>query len=175
MSKADLIINLEAILFVATEPLKVAQLALATEAAEEDIAAALFSLSDRLKTTGLRLSEAHGAYQLVTAPSLATIIERFLGNQLRSELSRPALETLAIVVYRQPVTKLQIDNIRGISSDQTIKNLLLRDLITEFGRSPEPGKPMLYRPSHRLLHHMGITSFDELPNLESLSENSHET
>jgi segregation and condensation protein B len=174
MTKVNLIKSLEALLFVASEPLKLSQLAHTLEAAEEDIANALDTLKEKLKTSGLRLMQSDNSYQLVTAPDLAPMIERFLGNQVRNDLSRPALETLAIIVYRQPVTKMQIDEVRGISSDQTIRNLLLRDLIAEAGYSNEPGKPVLYRPSHRLLHHLGLTSFDELTSFENLSESSNE-
>lgn len=175
MTSTELVATLEALLFVATEPIKIAQLADITEAPEEDVAAALDKLKVQLNNGGLQLNVTGGAYQLATAANLTPIIERFLGNQVRAELSRPALETLAVVVYRQPITKLQIDNIRGISSDQTLKNLLLRDLITEAGHAQEAGKPTLYRPSHRLLQHLGISSFDELISLEELPRENNAT
>ncbi len=172
MKKSELATNLCAVLFVATGPLSLAQLAIATESPEEDVAAALEHLKSELAKGALRIIEAHKAYELVTAPALTPVVERFLGSQVRIELSRPALETLAIIVYRQPVTKMQIEEIRGIASDQTLKTLLQRDLITEAGHSSEPGKPTLYRPSHRLLHHLGLNSFDELSDLETLSAGS---
>ena len=173
MKQPELAATLEAILFVATGPLSVAELVSASEAAEEDVLAALDLLGQQLRSGGLRLSVSEGAYELTTDPALASLIERFLGMQAKTELSRPALETLAIVVYRQPVTKFQVEEIRGIASDQTLRNLLQRDLIIEAGTSPEPGRPILYRPSHRLLHHLGIQNFDDLPSLESLSSEDH--
>lgn len=169
MKPPELTATLEAILFVATAPMSVRELVAATDAPEEDVLAALDSLKRQLAGRGIRLSQSGRTYQLITLPSLAPIIERYLGEQVRTELSRPALETLAIIVYRQPVTKLQIEEIRGIASDQTLKNLLQRDLIIEAGHDNQPGKAILYRPSHRLLHHLGIANFDELPSLEHLS------
>lgn len=172
MKQADLAATIEAILFVATSPLTAGELAANCDAAEEDVIAALESLNQTLKSRGIRLISSNGAYQLATAPTLAAMVERFLGAQAKTELSRPALETLAIVVYRQPVTKLQIEEIRGIASDQTLKNLLIRELIIEAGQSSDPGRPTLYRASHRLLHHLGISSFDELPQLEQLLDDA---
>jgi segregation and condensation protein B len=120
----------ESLLFAAGSPLSAAQLAEVLDVAEEDVVAALDTLSADLATSGLRLSQLEGQYQLVTAPEAAGAVERYLSQEARSELSRPALETLAIVIYQQPVTKLQIEEIRGIASDQMIRNLLQRDLIT---------------------------------------------
>ncbi len=103
--------------------------------------------------------------QLTTAPELAELIERFLGLEATSHLSRAALETLAIIAYQQPVTRPQIDSIRGVNSDGMMKSLLSKGLILESGRSDGPGRPFLYSTTPEFLQHFGLNSILELPSL----------
>jgi segregation and condensation protein B len=94
-----------------------------------------------------------------------SLVRRFLQEETNSELSKPALETLAIVAYRGPVTKSQIEAIRGVASETMLRNLLARGLILEAGKSQEPGRPIRYAISHSFLQHFGLTSAAELPPL----------
>jgi segregation and condensation protein B len=161
---------IEAILFSTHESLSVTQLAHMTEADPNEINIALNELQSSL-IGGIRLAKAEGAYRLVSAPEAAEIVRKFHQDSSRQELSRPALETLSIVAYRGPLTRSQIEAIRGVSSESMIRNLLSRGLVIESGRSPEPGKPQLYAISHAFLAHFGLTSTSDLP---PLPETEHE-
>lgn len=167
MSKPDLAVQLEALLFVANEPLTIARLAGLAEAQPEAVQAALTHLAATRSGGGLRLTELNGAYQLVTAPAADAAVRRYLEAETRTDLSRPALETLAIVAYRGPVTRSQLDELRGVASDTMIRNLLQRGLITEAGRADEPGRPLLYAVSHAFLRHFGLSSLADLPPLDT--------
>lgn len=164
MSEPTLRLQLEAILFVADAPVTVAQLAAATGHPTAAIEPALAELSEQLQG-GIRLSELGGRYRLVSAPGAAAVVRKFLQTEQGSDLSRAALETLAIVAYRGPLTKSHIEQLRGVASDATIRNLLGRGLITEAGKSPDPGRPMRYGVSHRFMQHFGLTSPRDLPPL----------
>jgi segregation and condensation protein B len=163
MPEPNLMARVEAILFVATEPLTTARLEEAAGAGPADIEAALGELRQALDNTGLRLSELDGRYRLVTAPDTAAAVRRFLQEEGKSDLTRPALETLAIIAYRGPVTKGRIEQIRGVASETMLRNLLARGLINEAGKSSEPGRPVLYAISHVFLEHFGLTSAHDLP------------
>ena len=164
MPNPELAIIIEAILFTASEPLSVGQLAKLTSAAEGEVTSALADISGRL-TGGIRLSHISGTYRLVTAPEASGAVRSYLEDSSRQDLSRPALETLAIVAYKGPLTKSAIEEIRGVASETMVRNLLARGLIAEAGRSPEPGRPQLYAVSHTFLQHFGLTSAAELPPL----------
>ena len=156
---------LEAILFVTDTPVEITSLAEATGLPHTQVKEALDHLRESLSTRGLRLQWLHERVQLVTAPEHAGSIERFLGLELSSKLSTAALETLAIVAYRQPVTRAEIDAIRGVNSSGTLRTLIQRDLIEEAGRLDTAGNPYLYATTPAFLQHFGLTSLDELPEL----------
>ena len=103
--------------------------------------------------------------QLTTAPELASIVEHFLGLEATTHLSRAALETLAIIAYQQPVTRPQVDSIRGVNSDGMMKSLLSKGLVQESGRADGPGRPILYSTTPEFLQHFGLSSIIELPPL----------
>jgi segregation and condensation protein B len=145
--------QLAALLFVATESLTLERLA---EAADTTPAKA---------PAGLTVSELDGKFRLITAPESAGIVRRFLQEEGKNDLTRPALETLAIVAYRGPVTKTQIEQIRGVASETMLRNLLARGLIAEAGKSPEPGRPVRYTISQAFLEHFGLAGPQELPTL----------
>lgn len=172
MPEASLTKDLAALLFVATESLSLERLAEATGATPAQAKSALAELRAALAPSGLTVSELAGKFRLITAPESAGIVRRFLQEEGKNDLTRPALETLAIVAYRGPVTKSQIEQIRGVASETMLRNLIARGLIIEAGKSPEPGRPMRYAISQSFLEHFGLTSTQELPTLpEAPNEN----
>ncbi len=171
MSMHPLTRLLEALLFVAARPLRISELAELTQTPAEDIAAALEQLQTELTGRGLCVVLDASSAELGTAPDLNPQLEGFLQAENRTPLSKPALETLAIILHRQPIAKHEIEAIRGVASDQIIRNLLGRGFIEEAGRSPEPGRPMRYGTNTTLLRHLGVASLEEL----SLPDNSHAT
>ncbi len=163
-------VKLEALLFVAAEPVATAQLAVALDVAPSVIERGLNELDAALSDRGLRLQRHAGRVQLTTAPQLAELIERFLGLEATTHLSRAALETLAIIAYQQPVTRPQIDSIRGVNSDSMMKSLLHKGLILETGRADGPGRPILYSTTPEFLQYFGLSSILEMPPLAKPDE-----
>ena len=163
-------VKLEALLFVAPEPVTTGQLAAALDVAPSVIERGLHELDASLANRGLRLQRNAGRFQLTTSPQLAELIERFLGLEATTHLSRAALETLAIIAYQQPVTRPQIDAIRGVNSDSMMKSLLSKGLILESGRADGPGRPILYSTTPEFLQHFGLNSILEMPPLAKLEE-----
>jgi segregation and condensation protein B len=175
-TELPLSMKLEALLFVAAEPVTTAQLAAALDVAPSVVERGLNELDASLAARGLRLQRHAGRFQLTTAPQLAELIERFLGLEATTHLSRAALETLAIIAYQQPVTRPQIDSIRGVNSDSMMKSLLNKGLILESGRADGPGRPILYSTTPEFLQHFGLNSILEMPPLASpeAEEESHD-
>ncbi len=166
----SLIAELEALLFAAPGAVSIAQLAAALDLSNVEVEKGLLDLEARYAAnnveTGLRLQRHHGRFQLTTAPQAAKLVERFLGLEAGSRLSRAALETLAIVAYQQPVTRPQIDAIRGVNSDGVLKSLLSKGLIQEVGRAEAAGRPILYATTPEFLQYFGLNSLEELPPLD---------
>ncbi len=157
---------LECLLFVAGEPVTAAQAARLLEIEEEAAATAFEALRDeRAGRGGLQVARVAGGYQLRTRPEYAAIITRFLQPDPQ-KLSRQAVETLAVIAYRQPVTQPDIDALRGVSSSGVLRTLLDRGLIREAGRKETPGRPILYATTTEFLKHFGLGELSELPNLE---------
>jgi len=165
-SPQDLKAPLEALLFVAPGPVTAAQLAAALEITTAEVEAGLAQLGEELQGRGLRLQRHAGQLQLTTAPEMAPLVERFLGLEATSHLSRAALEALAIVAYQQPATRPQLDAIRGVNSDGVLKSLLSKGLVQDVGRAEGPGRPILYTTTSDFLQHFGLNSLEELPPLE---------
>jgi segregation and condensation protein B len=156
---------LEGLLFVAGEPVAPIQLAAALEIPVTEVEKGLEQLDLELASHGLRLQRHAGRVQLTTAAEMADLVEKFLGLEATSRLSRAALETLAIIAYQQPVTRPQVDSIRGVNSDGVMKSLLSKGLLQEVGRADGPGRPILYGTTPAFLQHFGINSLAELPPL----------
>lgn len=155
---------LEALLFVAAGPVTPAQLAEALDQKGEAVEEALRTLGEEYADgRGLSLQWHGGRVQLTSAAGFAAQVEKFLGLEATARLSRAGLETLAIVAYRQPVTRPTIDGIRGVNSDGVMKSLLGKGLIQEVGRSEGPGRPILYGTTSEFLQHFGLSSLIELP------------
>ena len=158
---------LEALLFVADEPTSASTLGRALDLTPSQVRNGLEELAQKLHrgTSGLRLQQGPDGAQLVTAPEVSSTVEHFLGLEANRHLSDAALETLAIVAYRQPVTRHVIDRIRGVNSDGAISTLRRRELIEGVGRAPGPGRPLLFSTTQRFLEHFGLERADELPPL----------
>lgn len=174
LSNLPLPLLLEGLLFVAAEPVSPMQLAAALEVSLPEVEQGLEALEEQLRGRALRLQRHAGRVQLTTAPELAEPIERFLGLEASSRLSRAALETLAIVAYQQPITRPGVDAIRGVNSDGVIKSLLSKGLLQEVGRSEGPGRPILYGTTPQFLQHFGLNSLSELPPLNLTSDGDGE-
>lgn len=166
--------TLEALLFAAPGAVTTSQLATATESSVQEIEEALTILEQRYLSipggSGLAIQRLHGRIQFTTTAPAALFIERLLGLDASSKLSRAGLETLAIIAYQEPVTRPQIDAIRGVNSDGVLKSLLNKGLIQEVGRAEAPGRPILYSVTTDFLQHFGIASLAELPALEEKTE-----
>ena len=156
----------EGLLFVADTPVSVSHLAEVLERGERDVEAALQSLAETTKGRGVRLQRKDNRVQLVSAPEAAPAIERFLGLSLAGKLSAAALETLAIIAYQQPITRPQIEAIRGVSSDGVLRTLISKGLIEEVGRLETVGHPVLFGTTFEFLQYFGLSSLSELPPLE---------
>ena len=160
-----LINQIEALLFAAPGAVAPNQIGNALGLSMKDIEDGLAILESQLSGRGLRLQWHHGRVQMTTAPEFAPAVERFLDLEATSKLSRAALETLAIVAYQQPVTRPEIDAIRGVNSDGVLKSLLSKGLIEESGRAERPGRPFLFVTTSDFLRHFGLGSIQELPQI----------
>jgi segregation and condensation protein B len=161
---------LEALLFAAPGAVTPAQLAAVLDISVREVDKGLADLEAQSKDRGLRLQRHFGRVQLTTAPEAAASVEKFLGLEASSRLSRAALETLAIIAYQQPVTRPEIDAIRGVNSDGVLKSLLSKGLVQEVGRAERPGRPILYSTTPDFLGHFGLSSLEELPPLNPPEE-----
>jgi segregation and condensation protein B len=157
---------LEALLFVAERPLGRRELATLTGASPETIDARLGDLEVTLDGRGIRLLADGDRVALVTAPEAGLLIGRYVGRE-PTRLSAATLETLAIVAYRQPVTKAAIERVRGVDADYALRSLLHRRLVVELGRANAPGRPILYGTSVEFLERFGLLSLDDLPLLDA--------
>jgi segregation and condensation protein B len=157
---------LEALLFIAGEPVAVAELARALEIAPDAVEQALDELAALCAGRGVRVQRHGERAQLVSAPEAATVVERFLGVQSQPRISGAALEVLAIIAYRQPITRAQVEAVRGVDSGGVIRVLLGREMIAEAGRLETVGRPILYATTPEFLRQFGLASLTELPPLE---------
>jgi segregation and condensation protein B len=158
--------QLEALLFVAERPLSRREIATLAGVDRSAVDARLGDLEVSLASRGIRLVLSGDRIELVTAPDAGGLIARYVGADA-VRLSPASLETLAIVAYRQPVTKGAIERIRGVDSDYTIRSLLHRRLVVELGRSEGPGRPFLYGTGFDFLERFGLSSLEELPPLDA--------
>lgn len=171
MLDAELRKALEAILLVVEDPVDANTLAQVLEAPTEQVTATLHGLREEYTTAGrgFVLREAGGGWRFYTDPGAAPYVERFVTHGKSGRLSQAGLETLAIVAYKQPVTRSQISEIRGVDADGAVRSLVSRGLVVELGRDPSPGQPLLYGTSRSFLERLGLSDVDELPALPELS------
>ena len=172
IAEVDLPPLLEAYLFVATEPVQPAEIgrllnveAAAVEEALEDVTNAYA----RRINSGLHVVRIAGGYQMATRPAMAEGVARLLAAPgQKGRLSKPALETLAIIAYQQPVTQAEIEAVRGVNADAVLKTLAERRLVQETGRREVPGRPFLYGTTPDFLHYFGLHTLEDLPPLEDI-------
>jgi segregation and condensation protein B len=158
--------TLEALLFVAERPLPRAEIARLLGCDRETVDGLVGDLETTLAGRGIRLVSAGEHVALATAPEAGPAIARYVGVE-PGRLSPASLEVLAIVAYRQPVTKAVVERIRGVDSDYTLRSLLHRRLVVEIGRADAPGRPILYGTGIDFLERFGLASLDDLPPLEA--------
>jgi segregation and condensation protein B len=158
--------RLEALLFASAHPATVGQLSNALQVTSRKVKISLETLENSLSSRGIRMQKHGAGYQLTTAPDVAADLERLLNLEDTSRLSRAALEAIAIIAYQQPVTRPQIDSIRGVNSDSVLRTLLRHGLIEETGRSMSPGRPILYSTTPEFLQHFGLSNIKDLPPLD---------
>jgi segregation and condensation protein B len=160
--------QIEALLLVSPSPISITQLSSALNEKSKDVEVAINSLKDYyLESRGIRIEENKGRFQITSAPEHAKIIENYLGQEESTSLSQAALEALSIVAYRQPITRPEVDEIRGVNSDGVMRNLLNKGLIQEIGRNEGAGRPILYGVTNDFLQYFGLASLKELPQFEA--------
>ncbi len=168
----DLKSAVEAVLFAAGEPIPVARLSLVLGAGEEDVLLAARELAESFERDqrGIRVLQLGDKLQMCSAPDYAPIVIKALEQRKPPMLSQPALETLAIVAYFQPVTRAYIDQVRGVDSSYTVGMLTERGLIEACGRLDVPGRPSLFRTTDQFLRTMGIQKLEDLPQLPDMTQ-----
>jgi segregation and condensation protein B len=167
-TRSDLRLAIESVLFVAHGPVDIATLARVAGVSEDDVEEALKSIAGDYRGKGLRVQRTGDAAQFVSAPEAAPYVESFLGIDESQTISPAALETLAIIAYKQPITRSTIERIRGVNCDYAVAVLKARSLITEVGRAASPGRPYLYGTTFRFLEHFGLEKPEDLPPLPEL-------
>lgn len=158
---------IEAILFLHEEPVRLEKISAALSLSPEETTGLLRELREEMAGggRGLRLFEVAGGYRLGTPPELAPYLEKVCGEEGSGSLSAAATETLAIVAYKQPVTRLEIESLRGVKSEHVLDNLLRRKLIRVAGRGEGPGRPLLYGTTVDFLKYFGLKGMEDLPPL----------
>lgn len=161
---------IESILFVADDPVEIAALARVSGRKEDEVLAAIEEMAAGYQARGLRIQRTAGAVQMVTAPEAAPFVEQFLGVDEDQRISHAALETLAIIAYKQPISRSLIEAIRGVNCDRALASLRARGLVTEVGRAPTAGRPYLYGTTFRFLEHFGLEKPEDLPPLPAMPD-----
>jgi len=164
----NLLAKIEALLFVASGPATSSQIGEALSIPAKQVENAIETLQKEYEHgRGIAIQNHGGRYQLTSSPDFALDVEKFIGIETTAKLTRAAVETLAIIAYKQPITRPGIDSIRGVSSDGVMKSLLAKGLIQEVGRAEGPGRPILFSTTGDFLQHFGLNSLDQLPPYET--------
>lgn len=168
---------IESLLFVAGDPLAARDIARILECEIEYVLEIMKEIIDKYnsnKTRGIKLITLNGMYQLVTKPCNTEFVEKLLKKNIRQSLSQASLESLAIIAYKQPITRVEIDEIRGVKSDSALQKLVEKNLIEETGRLDMPGRPILYGTTDEFLRHFALKDINELPSIELFEEENQE-
>lgn len=168
LPKSEIIAQIEALLFVSSGLVSVNQLSRSLDLTPGEVNSHLADLENHYKLDGhgIRLMRIKESVQLTTAASLSKTVENFLGLEINSVLSQAALEALAIIAFKQPITRPEIDVIRGVNSDSVIRTLLSKGLVEELGRADSPGRPIFYGTSPEFLQYFGLETLEELPYID---------
>lgn len=167
---------IEAMLFVSGEPLTLREIAINLEATPKYVEELLEEMMADYEVTnrGIKLILINGAYQLVTKAEYSDYIQKLLKKNKRQSLSQASLESLAIIAYKQPITRIDIDEIRGVKSESAIQRLLEKELIKEVGRLEVPGRPILYGTTEEFLRQFELHNLEELPSLDLYADKEDE-
>lgn len=163
---------IEALLFTSDKPLTIEQVKNVLDNLDaQEIRAELFAMNQEYEADnrGIRITEIAGGFQMITAPQLAPFLKKLYKQRNVERLSKPALETLAIIAYKQPLTRSDIESLRNVNIDGVMKSLTDKDLIRVTGRKKAPGRPKVYGTTRQFLEHFGLKSLDELPKIENFS------
>ena len=166
---SELVAAVEAVLFAAAEPVHPKEIAAAFEGAtESEVAAAIEALRERYTqgSGGLTVEQVAGAFRLATKPEVGAVVRQFFRQRNRTRLSPAALETLAIIAYRQPITVPEIQAIRGVDPSGPLKSLLEKSMLRILGRKKVVGNPLLYGTTKQFLVHFGLNRLEDLPSIE---------
>lgn len=167
---------IEAMLFVSGEPLSLRDIAINLEMTPKYVEEVLneLMLDYEVNLRGIKLISVNGSYQLVTKTDYSDYIQKLLKKNKRQSLSQASLESLAIVAYKQPITRIDIDEIRGVKSDSAIQRLIEKDLIKEVGRLNVPGRPIQFGTTEEFLRQFGLNDLKELPSLDMFGISTEE-
>lgn len=170
--KSDIKSAIESMLFVSGEPLALRELSNNLELKEKNVEEILNEMANEYedKSRGIRLISINGAYQLVTKSENSDFVQKLLKKNKKHSLSQASIESLAIIAYKQPITRIDIDEIRGVKSESAIARLIERGLIKDIGRLEVPGRPILYGTTDEFLRQFGLKTIKELPSLDLYSD-----
>ncbi|TET49619.1 MAG: SMC-Scp complex subunit ScpB [Actinomycetota bacterium] len=168
---------IEGILFISESPVKTGVIAESTGIPESKVKQTLRMMEQEYidQNRGFVIKKISGGYRMYSNPALNEVLQRFVKTNIRTHLSQAALETLAIIAYRQPITRTQIAEIRGVRTDSVVLTLLDKGLLKEAGKLKEPGNPILYRTSDRFLELLGLNTLKDLPPLKEFKEDEQTT
>ncbi|WP_315114665.1 SMC-Scp complex subunit ScpB [uncultured Clostridium sp.] len=168
--KSRYISVIESLLFASGEPLKIRELSNILDCSLNFTRELINNMKENYEALdrGIRLLELDDSIQLCTKKENSSFLQKLLKTNIRQSLSQAALETLAIIAYRQPITRIDIDEIRGVKSDRAIQTLAEKKLIKECGRLDVPGRPILYSTTEEFLKNFGLQSLEQMPNLEDV-------
>jgi segregation and condensation protein B len=159
----------ESLLFVAEKPISIKEIAEASGVITSEVQKILKEIESDYTGRGIRLIRKGDYFSFVTAPENAKEVSLLLNEELKHDLSRAALETLAIVAYKQPLTRMEIEEIRGVNSDSIIRNLMIRGLVAEVGRKEAVGKPILFGTTMEFIQYFGLDNEKSLPKIEEIT------
>lgn len=174
--KARIKSSIEALLFVSGESLSLRTLSTHLEVSAKDLEKILEEMIVEYEEEhrGIKLISINGEYQLVTKAQNSDVIQKLLKKNKRQSLSQASLESLAIIAYKQPITRIDIDEIRGVKSESAIQRLIEKELIKEVGRLEVPGRPILFGTTEEFLRQFGLKTLKELPSIDLYGENEIE-
>lgn len=170
--KSDIKSAIESMLFVSGEPLPLREISNNLELKEKNVVEILQEMTTEYedKSRGIRLISLDEAYQLVTKSENSEFVQKLLKKNKKHSLSQASIESLAIIAYKQPITRIDIDEIRGVKSESAITRLVERGLIKDVGRLEVPGRPILYGTTDEFLRQFGLKTIKELPSLDLYSD-----